>query len=92
MALVKVSKLDKTEIVGEFKHVQCRHATWVEDDGVMVGSKTFSRHVIAPTDDTTGEPAETIAICNAVHTPEVIAAYEAMLAAQEAEPISIALQ
>jgi hypothetical protein len=29
--------------------------------------------------------AETIAICNAVHTPEVIAAYEAMLAAQEAE-------
>jgi hypothetical protein len=85
MALVKVSKLDKTEIVGEFKHVQCRHATWVEDDGVMVGGKNFHRHVIAPGDDTTGEPAETIAICNAVHTPEVIAAYEAMLAAQEAE-------
>ena len=85
MALVKVSKLDKTEIVGEFKHVQCRHATWVEDDGVMVGGKNFHRHVIAPGDDTTNEPAETIAICNAVHTPEVIAAYEAMLAAQEAE-------
>jgi len=85
MALVKVSKLDKTEIVGEFKHVQCRHATWVEDNGVMVGGKNFHRHVIAPGDDTTGEPAETIAICNAVHTPEVIAAYEAMLAAQEAE-------
>ncbi|MBT4668615.1 MAG: hypothetical protein HOC17_03655, partial [Candidatus Ruthia sp.] len=65
MALVKVSKLDKTEIVGEFKHVQCRHATWVEDDGVMIGGKNFHRHVIAPGDDTTGEPAETIAICNA---------------------------
>jgi hypothetical protein len=51
----------------------------------MVGGKNFHRHVIAPGDDTTGEPAETIAICNAVHTPEVIAAYEAMLAAQEAE-------
>ena len=85
MALVKVTKLDKTEIVGEHKMVQCRHATWVEDNGVMIGGKNFHRHVIAPGDDTTGEPAETIAICNAVHTPEVIAAYEAMLAAQEAE-------
>ena len=85
MALTKVTKVDKIEIVGEYKHVQCREATWVEDDGVMIGGKNFHRHVIAPGDDTTGEPAETIAICNAVHTPEVIAAYEAMLAAQEAE-------
>ena len=85
MALVKISKTDKVEVVGEHKMVQCREATWVEDNGVMVGGKEFHRHVIAPTDDTTGEPAETIAICNAVHTPEVIAAYEAMLAAQEAE-------
>jgi len=87
MALVKISELDKTEIVGEHKMVQCRHAVYVQDDvtGEVIGGKTFNRHVIAPGDDTTGEPAETIAICNAVHTPEVIAAYEAMLAAQEAE-------
>ena len=85
MALIKVTELDKTEIVGIHKMVQCREATWVEDDGVMVGGKNFHRHVIAPGDDTTGEPTETIAICNAVHTPAVIAAYEAMLAAQEAE-------
>ena len=87
MALVKVTKLDKTEIVGEHKMVQCRHATWVEDNGVMVGGKNFHRHVIAPGDDTTGEPAETIAICNAVHTPEVIAAYNEMVAAQELEGV-----
>jgi len=84
MALVKISELDKTEIVGEFKHVQCRHATYVQDDvtGEVIGGKTYHRHVIAPGDDTTGEPAETIAICNAVHTPEVIAAYNEMVAAQ----------
>ena len=85
MALVKISKTDKVEVVGEHKMVQCREATWVEDNGVMVGGKEFHRHVIAPGQDVSDEPAETIAICNAVHTPEVIAAYEAMLAAQEAE-------
>jgi len=84
MALVQRNELDKTEIVGIHKMVQCREATWVEDDGVMVGGKEFHRHVIAPGDDTTGEPAETIAICNAVHTPEVIAAYEAFQQEQAA--------
>ena len=83
MALIKVSQLDKTEIVGEFKHIQCRHATWVEDDGVMVGGKTFMRHVIAPHDDVSGEPAETQAIVAAVHTQAIKDAYAAHLAAQE---------
>ena len=84
MALVKISELDKTEIVGEHKMVQCRHAVYVQDDvtGEVIGGKTFNRHVIAPGDDTTGEPAETIAICNAVHTPAVVDAYKAFLAEQ----------
>ena len=82
MALTKVTVVDKVEIIGIHKMVQWREATWVEDDGVMIGGKNFHRHVIAPGDDTTGEPAETIAICNAVHTPEVIAAYNEMVAAQ----------
>ena len=85
MALTKVTKLDKVEVVGEHKMVQCREATWVEDDGVVVGGKEFHRHVISPGQDVSDEPAETQAIVAAVHTPEVIAAYEAMLAAQEAE-------
>ena len=84
MALTKKTVVDKVEVVGEHKMVQCREATWVEDNGVMVGGKEFHRHVIAPGDDTTGEPAETIAICNAVHTPEVIAAYEAFQQEQAA--------
>jgi hypothetical protein len=85
MALIKVTELDKTEIVGIHKMIQCRHATWVEDDGVMIGGKTFERHVVSPGDDVSNEPAETQAIVAAVHTPAVISAYEAMLAAQEAE-------
>jgi len=85
MSLIKVSQLDKTEIVGDFKHVQCRHATWVEDNGVIVGGKSFSRHVIAPNDDVSNEPLETQAIVAAVHTQAVKDAYAAHLLAQEAE-------
>jgi hypothetical protein len=85
MALVKKTQLDKTEIVGEFKHVQCRHATWIEEDGVMVGGKTYQRHVIAPGDDVSNEPAETQAIVAAVHTPAVVTAYNKMVAAQALE-------
>ena len=85
MTLLKITQLDKTEIVGEHKMVQCRHATWVEDDGVIVGGKQFHRHVISPGDDVSNEPAETQAIVAAVHTPEVVAAYEAFKAEQQAE-------
>ena len=85
MALIKVTQLDKTEIVGPFKHIQCRHATWVEDDGVMVGGKEYSRHVISPNDDVSGEPAEVQAIVAVVHTDAIKAAYAAHLAALEGE-------
>ena len=85
MALVKKTVVDKIEVVGEFKHVQCREATWVEDDGVMVGGKNFHRHVISPGDDVSNEPAETQAIVAAVHTDAVIAAYVAFQAEQESE-------
>jgi len=85
MALIKVSQLDKTEIVGEFKHIQCRHATWVEDDGVMVGGKEYHRHVISPSDDVSNESSETQAIVAAVHTQAVKDAYAAHLLAQDTE-------
>jgi hypothetical protein len=84
MALLEVTNpVDKIEIVGEFKMMQIRSATWVEKDGVMVGSPQYSRRVIAPTDDISGESAEVQAICNAVHTQEIKDAYTAKLAEQE---------
>mgnify|MGYP006126522217 CR=1 FL=1 len=47
MALTKEVKIDKLEIVGDFKHVQCREATVVSEDGVEL-SRSFHRHVLTP--------------------------------------------
>ena len=83
MALTEETIQDKIEIVGDFKHVQVRTATVIKRDGVEI-SRSFSRHVVAPdASDITGESAEVQAICNAVHTDAVKAAYAAHVAAQE---------
>ena len=76
MALEKVISEDKIEIVGDYKHVQVRTCTKVLEDGVELSSG-FHRHVISAGQDYSGESAEVQAICAAVHTSEVIAAFEA---------------
>ena len=76
MALTKEIITDKVEVVGVYRHVQARTATVVKEDDVEL-SRSFHRHVVAPGEDTTGMDAEVIAICEAGHTPEIIAAYEA---------------
>ena len=81
MALTERTEQDKVEIVGPYKHVQVRTATVIERDGVEI-SRSFSRHVVAPDADISGESAEVQAICNAVHTQAVKDAYAAHLAAQ----------
>ena len=81
MALTKEVVVDKIEIVGDYKHVQVRTATRVLEDGVVLSS-SFHRHVIAPGESTASETAEVQAICTAMHTAEVIAAYQAHLEAQ----------
>ena len=73
---------DKIEIVGPYKHIQVRSARVIFDGDAEI-SRSFSRHVVAPDADITGESAEVQAICNAVHTDEIKAAYAAHLAAQE---------
>jgi hypothetical protein len=82
MALEKVISEDKIEIVGPYKMVQVRTKTAVMEDGVELSS-SFHRHTIAPGADVSGESAEVQAIAAAVHTDEVIAAYQAHVAAQE---------
>jgi len=57
-------------------------AVVIERDGVEI-SRSFSRHVVSPGDDVSGESTEVQAIAAAVHTSEVIAAYQAHVAAQE---------
>jgi hypothetical protein len=56
--------------------VQVRTCTRIIEDGKPLSS-TFHRHVVAPGDDYSAEDAKVQAICAAVHTPEVIAAYQA---------------
>ena len=84
MALEKTVSADKIEIVGPFKAVQVRTATVITEDGVEL-SRSFHRHVIQPGDDYSNEEAEVQAVCAAVHTDEVKAAYAAFLEAQAAE-------
>ena len=81
MALTERTEQDKLELVGPFRHIQVRTATVIERDGVEV-SRSFSRQVVAPDADITGESAEVQAIAAAVHTDEVKAAYAAHLATQ----------
>ena len=80
MALSKVITEDKIEIVGEFKAIQIRTKTAVIEDGVELSS-SFHRHVVTAGDDYSAESAEVQAICELMHTDEVIAAYQAAQAA-----------
>ncbi len=83
MALTETQVQDKIEIVGDHKFIQVRTATVIKRDGAEI-SRSFSRHVVSPDADITGESTEVQAICTAVHTTEVKAAYAAHLAALEA--------
>lgn len=82
MALTEETVQDKIEIVGVHKHVQVRTATVIKRDGVEI-SRSYHRHVITAGQDYSNETAEVQAICSALHTPEVIAAYESHLAANQ---------
>lgn len=81
MALTERQEVDKIEIVGPYRAVQVRTATVIERDGEEL-TRSYHRHVVSAGDDYSNETAEVQAVCEAVHTAEVIAAY---LAAQEQE-------
>ena len=75
MSLEKIVKIDQIEIVGDYKAIQVRTATIVTDDGVEL-SRSFHRHALQPDAVISGEDTEVQAICNAVWTDEIKAAYE----------------
>ena len=78
MALEKVISEDKIEIIGPYKAVQIRTCTQVLEDGVELSSG-YHRHVVVAGQDYSNESTEVQAICAAVHTDAVIAAYNASL-------------
>ena len=79
MALTEKTIVDKVELI-ENNSIQVRTANIIERDGVEV-SRTYHRHVLAPGDDITNEDPKVQAVANAVWTEEVIAAYQALVEA-----------
>ena len=81
--LEKIEIVDRIEVI-ENGTIQVRTKIAIKEDGVEISSK-FHRHVVAPGDDYSQEDAKVQAICSAVQTAEVIAAYQV---AQEAARLS----
>lgn len=86
MALEKIEIVDRVEVI-ENGCVQVRTKTAIMEDGKQI-SGTFHRHVVAPGDDYGNEDARVQAVCAAVHTADVISAYQA---AQEAAQAKIGM-
>ena len=92
MALTESIEYDKIEVVGTYKHVQVRKATVIKKDGTEL-TRSFERYVLQPgtldssdnlvDTDLSNEPAEVSAICNAVWTTDVKAAWKAKLIADK---------
>jgi len=75
---------DKIEIINKnsWSCVNVRTATVIKRDGVEI-SRSFSRRVIMPTADISGESTELQAVCNAAFTQARKDAYAAHLASQD---------
>ena len=92
MALAESIEYDKIEVVGLYKAVQVRKATVIKKDGVEL-TRAFERYVLQAgtldasdnlvDTDLSAEPAEVSAICNAVWTTDVKAAWKAKLIADK---------
>ena len=92
MALTESIEYDKIEVVGIYKHVQVRKATVIKKDDKEL-TRSYERYVLQAgaldesdnlvDTDLSAEPAEVSAICNAVWTTDVKAAWKAKLIADK---------
>jgi DNA-binding transcriptional LysR family regulator len=81
MAITKETTVDQITVT-ENGIVLYREATRIMEDGNQI-SQTYHRSSLTPGQDLTGIPANVAAICNVAWTAEVIAAYQAQIAAQQ---------
>jgi len=81
MAITERTEIGSREVLSDGQ-IQVRTDTVIERDGVEI-SRSFHRHVVVPGADVSGEDASVQTVANAVHTAEVIAAYEAAQEARE---------
>jgi hypothetical protein len=82
MALEKITKIDKIEIVGDYKILQVRTATIVSEDGNEL-SRSFHREALVPGTDVSVKDQEVIDLANLLWTQEIIDAYNASLTTYE---------
>jgi len=92
MALTESVEYDKIEVCGIYKAVQVRKATVINRDEKEI-ARSFERYVLncgaldasdnLVDTDISSEPAEVQAVCNAVWTTDVKAAYKAKLIADK---------
>lgn len=75
MSLTKETQVDQIT-VAEQNIVLYREVTRILENGEEI-SKKYHRTSLVPGQDLTGLPANVIAVCNAVWTPEVVSAYQA---------------
>jgi DNA-binding transcriptional LysR family regulator len=80
MALTETKVIDQITVT-ENGTVLYREATRILKDGDQI-AQTYHRTSLTPGQDLIGQPANVTAICNAAWTEEVIAAYQAQVAAQ----------
>jgi len=81
MTLTKEKVVDKIEVVGDFNTLQVRYADVIKEDGVEL-SRVMSREVIKPGMDVSGKDQKIQDIASAVHTADVITAWETYRAEQ----------
>jgi len=80
MSITKITAVDQVTVT-ENGIVMYREATRIMEDGNEL-SKTYHRNSLTPGQDLTSIPANVVAHCNLAWTAEVIAAYQAQVAAQ----------
>jgi hypothetical protein len=74
MALEKVVEVDQIEVKGEYS-IQVRQATKVLDDGKQIGGVSYSRHIVIPSMNWSGEDAKVKKIADALFDADCIEAY-----------------
>jgi hypothetical protein len=78
MSLVERTEISQRVVLSDGQ-ILVRTDTVIERDGIEL-SRSYHRHVVVPGADVSGEDASVQTVANAIHTPEVIAAYEAAVA------------
>ena len=83
MSLTKQVVIDQITVI-ENGIVMYRETTRIMEDGKQL-SQTYHRSTLIPAQDLSGVPANVVAICNVAWTAEVVAAYQAQMAAQQTQ-------